>query len=90
MRKLILMLGVAGIALLVQVVTIQPSAAYIAYPWCAYSGGRDGAGPSCGSSTFEQCLATVSGTGGYCARNRYYEEPAPQPAPKRRHQRPRG
>ncbi len=59
------------------------------YPWCAYYSGRDGGGPSCGSSTFEQCMATVSGTGGYCARNRYYEEPAPRPEPKRRHKRVR-
>jgi Protein of unknown function (DUF3551) len=40
------------------------------YPWCAYySGGRGGGGTNCGFTTFEQCLATVSGIGGFCDRN---------------------
>jgi hypothetical protein len=35
--------------------------------WCAiYKGG---AGTSCGFSTFEQCMASVSGVGGSCNRN---------------------
>jgi hypothetical protein len=38
------------------------------YPWCArYSGGRGG--QNCGFVSFEQCMATVRGIGGYCARN---------------------
>ena len=36
------------------------------YPWCAdYSSG----GTNCGFVTFEQCLATVSGIGGFCDQN---------------------
>jgi len=43
-----------------------------AAPWCAeYSGGGNGAGggSNCGFYSFEQCLATVRGIGGFCSRN---------------------
>ena len=50
------------------------------YPWCAQYGGRDGGGGrNCGFVSFEQCLATVRGIGGYCERNSFYtgsERPA--------------
>jgi hypothetical protein len=41
------------------------------YPWCARYA-KDGGGESCGFTTFDQCLADVSGVGGYCARNTQY------------------
>jgi hypothetical protein len=40
------------------------------YPWCAHYG-RDG-GTNCGFTTFQQCTATVSGTGGFCEQNTQY------------------
>jgi Protein of unknown function (DUF3551) len=39
------------------------------YPWCAYYGSG---GTNCGFVAFEQCLATVSGIGGFCDRNTQY------------------
>lgn len=60
------------------------------YPWCAYYGGSDvGGATNCGFVTFEQCLATVSGIGGYCARNTQYVPPrgAHPPANRHRHYR---
>jgi hypothetical protein len=42
------------------------------YPWCAYYGGRGGGGTNCGFSSFQQCMATVSGIGGFCNRNTQY------------------
>ena len=58
--------------------SIQPSEAMIIYPWCAHYGGRNAGGaPSCGSTTFAQCMATVSGMQGYCNKNPWYVEPAP-------------
>ena len=55
------------------------------YPWCAvYGGGRGGGGQNCGFSTFEQCMATLSGMGGFCNRNTQYVPPA---GPHRRHRR---
>lgn len=38
------------------------------YPWCARYSGRAG-GQNCGFVSFDQCMATVRGIGGYCARN---------------------
>ena len=41
--------------------------------WCAqYSGGRFGGGTNCGFFTLEQCRATVSGIGGFCVPNQFY------------------
>jgi len=46
------------------------------YPWCAYYGaGRGGGGTNCGFTTFQQCLATISGIGGSCDRNTQYVPP---------------
>jgi uncharacterized protein DUF3551 len=54
------------------------------YPWCAYYGGRGGGGTNCGFSTLEQCMAAVSGTGGFCNRNTQYVPPAgPRPRYRR-------
>ncbi len=60
------------------------------YPWCAYySGGfGGGGGTNCGFTTFQQCLATVSGIGGFCDRNTQYVPPAAShaaPALRRHH-----
>jgi hypothetical protein len=54
------------------------------YPWCAvYGGGMGGGGQNCGFSTFEQCMATLSGMGGFCNRNTQYVPP-PGPHPRLR------
>jgi hypothetical protein len=47
------------------------------YPWCAYygAGAGGGGGTNCGFTTFEQCLATISGMGGFCDRNTQYVPP---------------
>ena len=43
------------------------------YPWCANYGSPSGeGGTNCGFTTFQQCLATVSGIGGSCDRNTQY------------------
>ena len=45
---------------------------YDPYPWCAVYGGRGGGGTNCGFLTLEQCRATVSGIGGSCELNQFY------------------
>lgn len=46
---------------------------YDPYPWCAeYSAGNGGGGTNCGFLTIEQCRATVSGIGGFCVPNQFY------------------
>ena len=47
------------------------------YPWCAnYGMGMGGGGINCGFTTREQCMATVSGIGGFCEVNTQYQPPA--------------
>jgi hypothetical protein len=46
---------------------------YDPYPWCAnYDGGKGFGGQNCGFSTWDQCMATVSGIGGFCVPNQFY------------------
>lgn len=42
------------------------------YPWCAIYSGNMGGARNCGFSTYQQCMAAVSGNGGYCALNNQY------------------
>ncbi|MGH6673242.1 MAG: DUF3551 domain-containing protein [Xanthobacteraceae bacterium] len=71
MRALLFVLATLTIA----AATIAPAEAQN-YPWCAYYGGsRGGGGENCGFSTFAQCMADVSGIGGFCDRNTQYRGP---------------
>jgi hypothetical protein len=51
------------------------------YPWCANF--ADGAGTNCGFSSEQQCMVTVTGSGGYCSQNNRYV-PGALAAPPRR------
>jgi hypothetical protein len=64
----------AGFTLLAQV---QASYAYVWYPWCSNYN-------SCGYSTLEQCMATVSGNQGFCMRNPYARDDQQSAKPARR------
>jgi hypothetical protein len=64
-----------AVVLLADLVT--PAAAAIEYPWCAQYGGRSG-GRNCGFTTYAQCMATVSGIGGFCERNQFYQGRSPR------------
>jgi len=78
MRSLLLLLGiVTGAA------AFGTSTSAQNYPWCAYYGGADSGGASnCGFVTFEQCLETLRGMGGFCNRNtQYVPYPGPHPGP---------
>jgi hypothetical protein len=44
------------------------------YRWCAeYAGGKRGGSTSCYFHTIEQCRAAVSGVGGFCRVNLFYD-----------------
>lgn len=43
------------------------------YAWCAEYSGSRGGGTNCGFVTLEQCQWTVSGIGGFCRRNQFYD-----------------
>lgn len=58
------------------------------YRWCAiYGGGQGGSSTNCYFMTLQQCQATVSGVGGFCGPNNFYDgRPVTTPgeAPSRR------
>jgi hypothetical protein len=81
MRLLLLILGIS-----VCVVGIGTRAEAQNYPWCAYYGGKEGGGTNCGFISFEQCMATARGLGGFCNVNTQYQPP-PGPHPPTRLQR---
>jgi hypothetical protein len=68
------------LSLLLATIALAPTAHAQNYPWCArYGTPYDDT--SCGFTSFEQCMASVSGIGGFCERNDTYRPPlaaAPQ------------
>ena len=62
--------------ILVAVVSMSatPVRAAIEYPWCAqYGGGKGGGGGrNCGFVSYEQCMETSRGMGGFCEPNLFY------------------
>jgi hypothetical protein len=44
------------------------------YPWCADYAGFGS--QNCGFTTYQQCLAALSGNGGFCNANTQYVPPA--------------
>lgn len=43
------------------------------YPWCAVYGVTRGGSTNCYFMTLAQCQATVSGIGGFCEHNNFYD-----------------
>ena len=57
------------------------------YPWCANLSDGFGGARNCYFFTLEQCRATVSGVGGFCEPNPFYDGPPlgqERRAPRRR------
>jgi hypothetical protein len=50
------------------------------YPWCADYAGFGS--QNCGFTTFQQCMAALSGNGGFCNANTQYVPYAGLPAPR--------
>jgi hypothetical protein len=58
------------------------------YAGCAaYGSGRNGGGRNCGFVTYQQCMETARGSGGFCEHNLFYtgapERPAKPPRKRR-------
>ena len=68
---------VFGLGILVGVAAIGTRAEAQNYPWCAHYSGLGGT--NCGFTTYEQCMATISGMGGSCMQNTQYAAPVPSP-----------
>jgi hypothetical protein len=81
------------VAALVLPILLTPTAAHAdPYRWCAvYAGGNTGGGTNCGFITLEQCMATISGMGGWCEPNQFYDgRPYNGPPSKRYRKRTNG
>jgi len=75
---------IVAIAVAAMSASALPAAA-AQYPWCAnYSGDDGGGGTNCGFATIEQCRNTISGMGGYCGPNPFYQGPAAGKQPRKR------
>jgi len=73
MRFMIKAIGVLIVVPATLSLTPAKALPYNPYPWCAeYSSGNGGGGTNCGFLTIEQCRATVSGIGGFCTPNQFY------------------
>ena len=59
----------------------RPTAAAYNLPWCATY--YDSNVVACSFTSFEQCMATVSGVGGLCTQNILYPLRAPYAEPHR-------
>ena len=77
MKLLLFMLGIC-----IGILGIEKRADAQNYAWCAqYS---DSGAMNCGFTTFQQCLAEVSGIGGFCTQNSTYQPPqVPRPRARR-------
>jgi len=67
MRLFILSITIAGLM-------CSKSAHADPYRWCAnYGSGQGGGGSNCYFLTLEQCWAALSGNGGFCDPNTFYD-----------------
>jgi hypothetical protein len=80
--------GTKVIAALVMVPAVLSQTPAAALPcdntrWCAQYSGRAG-GTNCGFFTWQQCMATVSGIGGFCVPNQFYNPCRPAQRARKR------
>jgi Protein of unknown function (DUF3551) len=64
----------AVLAAALVIAAVDTSAQAQNYPWCAHYG-TPYDDTSCGFTSYEQCMASVSGIGGFCATNDTYKPP---------------
>ena len=90
LRTPIIALFIIAAGLLGQTQISKAQSAY-SYPWCGIRYTQDGSSMSCYYTSWEQCMATMSGAGGLCVESPYYRaratEPVHRPLAKPRHRR---
>ena len=63
----------AVLAITALAIDAKPAAAEIYRPWCVQYGGSDGDnGTTCAFTSFDQCMMTARGGGGFCVQNPWY------------------
>jgi hypothetical protein len=83
MTKIVMTIAAVTIALLASNDAARAQR-YTNYPVCAVYGGWRGGTESCAFMNFQQCYMSVSGRGGYCIANAFYEPPRGRRAVKKR------
>jgi len=81
-------LPLQALGILVTVAASVTAATAQNYPWCAQYSGRGGGAMNCGFVSFDQCMMTVRGMGGFCIANTLYQPPGQssvRPSPARTH-----
>lgn len=77
MKAMLLTAGFAAAGIVAAMLGAAAPAYAQNYPWCAYYAmGDDGGGTNCGFVSYEQCMTTLSGLGGFCVLNNQYHSPA--------------
>lgn len=52
---------------------VRTAAAEVYRPWCVQYGGNNGDnGTTCAFTSYEQCMMTARGSGGFCVQNPWY------------------
>ena len=74
MSRFFLAAAIAAVVLTGQFET-SPAEAASAFPWCARSRISEVGAPSCGFSSYAQCVAVQGGAGG-CTENPFYTGPS--------------
>jgi hypothetical protein len=90
MRSRILLPVVATAAALIGATDLASAQSPYSYPWCSRQNAKEGAATSCYFSSYQQCMTTISGIGGYCYQSPYYHgraEYGQAPARSRHHRR---
>jgi hypothetical protein len=80
MKNMLFVLSVAGVTALVGTRAQAQN-----YPWCSIYTGSMGGSQNCGFSTYQQCMANVSGIGGFCQLNDTYHPPGGAPLRHKSH-----
>jgi hypothetical protein len=70
------------LSILVATVGISARAEAQSYPWCADYAGFGSS--NCGFTTIQQCMAALSGNGGFCDQNTQYQPTASAPGLRQR------
>ena len=72
---------IASILMAAAAFALRPGVAGYNLPWCANY--YDSNVVACSFTSFEQCMASVSGVGGHCIQNMRYAPPPPYAEPHR-------
>ena len=75
MRSQLFSLVLASAALM-GATTLASAQSPYSYPWCSRQVAKEGSTTSCYFTSYQQCMTTISGIGGYCYQSPYYHGPS--------------